>query len=946
MTARLLGTFIASVFLVATPSMVAADETGKPRSANQLLHAGEYEVAAAEFRKSLSDKSNVEDAIGLGECLFETGRYDEATAILDSVRHAEASSATWNLLAAKVAGARGDYENAIEYARRAKDIDRNSCVARLLIAQYLETIGQPDKALREYEWFDRLVRHRLPIDAANLTAAGTGFYRYSVLTQHENLVGRTRHVLQKIYQKAYQILDPNYWPARLAVADLLREKFSYEEAASDYRIVLDMNTNAVRAHVGLGWIALDQWRFEYVDLHASEALDVNTNSVEALGLLATSRLMERRYQDAERLAKQILTINPNCVEGLALQASARFAQYDDAGAGKLIAKAKRINDKSAAPHQIIARSLSTRRQYPLSEKHFLKAVELEPSNAVVRADLGLMYMQWGDEAKARGPLEKAWKLDPFDARTKYTLDLLDDLDAFPRILTDHFDVRCDSGLDEVIAQQAADYLESIYDEICERFEIQLERRTIVEIFPTHSAFGVRVTAKPWIHTVGACTGWVIAVDIPRTGSDAHGPFDLPGVLRHEFVHTVTLAATNNRIPHWMTEGLAVYHEDLPRSYEWSRGLARRLRHDELFTLETIDWGFARPRRQDDRAMAYAQGEWMCEFLYERFGDGIINVMLRDFRDGKTQAEIFRKHTKMSKAEFDAAFLVWARKDAATWGFDLDKPDDPMETKKLVEARPKDAGVIARHALALLEDDRIDEASAAAESSLKLDANSNALAHEVIMRTLSGELQTIRDAAKAKQHEDKILEHARTVLTLDPQNRRARTVLAYHHLGRKDVEAALPHLLDLADLPPVDPHVHLELAKIFDALGDDAKALPHWKACLIDFEHDPQIPAAMATIHIRAGRTTEAKEWFEQALRIAPFSTAIGNDYAEMLMRMGKTNDAIEQYRLLCRVKPDDAKFHTACALALLKSGHHDEAKQFAIRAVALDPKSAARTLID
>ena len=40
------------------------------------------------------------------------------------------------------------------------------------------------------------------------------------------------------------------------------------------------------------------------------------------------------------------------------------------------------------------------------------------------------------------------------------------------------------------------------------------------------------------------------------------------VLRHEYSHTITLAATDNRIAHWMTEGLAVWEEQTPLKWEW------------------------------------------------------------------------------------------------------------------------------------------------------------------------------------------------------------------------------------------------------------------------------------------------------------------------------------------------------------------------------------------
>ena len=44
---------------------------------------------------------------------------------------------------------------------------------------------------------------------------------------------------------------------------------------------------------------------------------------------------------------------------------------------------------------------------------------------------------------------------------------------------------------------------------------------------------------------------------PRDDPETMGAYDYARVLRHEYVHTITLGLTGNRIWHWMTEGLAV-----------------------------------------------------------------------------------------------------------------------------------------------------------------------------------------------------------------------------------------------------------------------------------------------------------------------------------------------------------------------------------------------------
>ncbi|NOX59926.1 MAG: tetratricopeptide repeat protein, partial [Planctomycetes bacterium] len=170
----------------ATPKpKLSADEL--LRLAQQQLNTGMYDLAESGFHALLDDEDcQIRDdcqavaSLGLAECLFATGRYDDAASILSDGQESSGDSADWYVLRAEVAGAVGDYKEGIRLARKARGKDQTSCKARLVLARFLEAIGESDAALDEYRWFDRLVQHRLPIDAENLTAAGAGFYRYSV----------------------------------------------------------------------------------------------------------------------------------------------------------------------------------------------------------------------------------------------------------------------------------------------------------------------------------------------------------------------------------------------------------------------------------------------------------------------------------------------------------------------------------------------------------------------------------------------------------------------------------------------------------------------------------------------------------------------------------------------------------------------------------------------
>ena len=356
----------------------------------------------------------------------------------------------------------------------------------------------------------------------------------------------------------------------------------------------------------MGEVALQSLGFEKVERRVELALETNPNHAPALHLQAKKLIAERRYRQAKDVCAQALAINPNDVGALSLSAAASTCLHDHRDPERMRTRVAAINPRCARWHRTLGDALSGIRQYAASEKEFRKAIELEPTEVNARTELGMMYMEWGLEDKARDALDGAWELDPFNERTKFTLELLDSLQRFATHESAHFIIRHDAERDPGLGAYIAAYLEGIYEIVTNDYDVALNQKTILEIFPTQREFAVRITGKPWIHTIGACTGRVIALASPRQSAQLMGPYDWARVLKHEFVHTVTLAATQNRIPHWFTEGLAVSQEEMSRDFAWSELLADAVRRDRLFTLESIDWGFIRPQRPDDRHLAYAQ----------------------------------------------------------------------------------------------------------------------------------------------------------------------------------------------------------------------------------------------------------------------------------------------------------------------------------------------------
>jgi len=915
------------------------------RQADEQRMHGDCAGASAAYAELRQDDATRLDALlGLVECRLATGRYAEARALLAAEAEDGEGSARIALARARVAREVGEYAEAINYCRTGLQVDSRNPGTRLELCELLETVGQRDEALKEYEWFEQLVLRQLPIKADELTAVGQGFYRYSVLSRDPNLTQRTRHVLTQIFQVACERIDRTYWPARIAAADLLREKFNVHEAREDYIAALEINTNAVEAHVGLGRLALEDWDFEAIEGYVSAALAINSNSVAAFNLRCAGKLLERQYVEAAVAADRALAINPNDLEALGLMAAALTAQSRTEDAGAFVSRAALINPCSRVVHEVIAGTLSGLRRFPESEARYQQAIACEPTAAAPRTELGMMYMQWGDESKARDALETAWKLDPFNDRTKNTLDLLDRLDRFAQISTERYVVRYDPERDEVIARYFANYLETIYDEVCRDYDATLARPTVIEIFPSHTEFGVRIHGKPWIHTIGACTGWVIAVDAPRVGGDLPGAYNFAEVLRHEFTHTVTLAVTRNRIPHWFTEGLAVMQEQSDRPYGWTAQLADAVRRGELYTLDSIDWGFMRPRKPDGRQQAYAQSEWMCEYLTATHGYEVINRMLQLFADGKSQPDVIREITGAGPGQFDTQFAEWATAQVRSWGFDLTPPEVVDDLRRAAEEKPEDSAVLARLASAELDADDPEAALAAATRCLDIAAD-NSKAMEVLLRATARLLHKPMEPSARQAMEDEAAEVAERLLAADARNRHALAARSAVHMRRKEYELALPLLHRLIEVWPIDPYAAEALAEIYFTREDFAAAQPFVLAAARANTHDLQAAQRAGEVCERLGQLPDARFWYLRALHNDPLAEAPHLRLAEVAMRLNDLPAAVEEYRVLCRIAPHSAKYHADCALAYRKLGDVANMREFAERAVKLDPHSPAAALL-
>src|SRR5215470_1623149 len=506
----------AAALLISSLVLAAPEDADALHHARELYLKGDYDGAESEYRQiAARPATRIAAHVGWTDVDDQRGRYREAIERLRSVESEGQSSSDWHAALASMLEQVGDYDAAIQHGRKALEIADDNCKARAELGELLERLGRRDEAIEVYAWFERLLQDHLPERAEDLTYAGRGFYRYSVLTRHENLKERCKYVLQEVFQEAFDFVDSRYWPARLAAADLLLEKHNTTEAADDFKRILESNPKAADAYVGLAVAALEDWNFDEVERRATMALDINPNSVPALMALGRCRMLERKYGDAEQAARRILMVNPRAIDGLSLLAVAQLRSEKRSESAETVRQLEKIVPKSALLHFEMGFWLSAARQYRDAEAEFKKAIDFDPTWVDPRTEMGQMYMQSGDEASARRVLEASWNLDSFNHQTFNVLELLDELEKFARHDTTHFSLRFDPQEDAVIVPFFSARLERVYGDVTKEFSAVPTTQTAIEIFPAHSRFSVRIAGRPWIATMGACTGPVIAMDAPR-----------------------------------------------------------------------------------------------------------------------------------------------------------------------------------------------------------------------------------------------------------------------------------------------------------------------------------------------------------------------------------------------------------------------------------------------
>ena len=690
-------------------------------------------------------------------------------------------------------------------------------------------------------------------------------------------------VIAAMLARARTDLDRLYWPAHLAESALLFSKDNRKEGGDAVMQALGLNPRAAAAWRLLGEAAVDGFNFDAAEQAARrlETLAAPGASADAAMILARARMRQNDPDGALEALAPALAAYPAMRQLLALRAGAAALQYDQAATDRLLVEFDALSPGSPDAYFQVGRAMAGARQYEESERYLDEAMRRAPHRSEPVTELGLMLMQAGRDERAREVLTRAGELDPFNTRAGNSLKLVTELLARPTIESDHFIVRYAPGPDEVLAREMPALLEGMRERVSGRgpggIDHDVPGKTLIDLMPDHRAFAVRIAGITAIHTMAAATGPLIAMESPREGGGHTGPYDWLRVVRHEYVHTVTLSRTRNRIPHWFTEAAAVYLEDAPRDYATCKLLDAAYQSGTLFDMAEINLAFVRPQKPTDRSQAYAQGHWMYQFIVQRWGERAPLDLMDLYAAGQREASAFQRVLGVSQEEFLAAFHEWAGGELASWG--------------MGPRRPSVRELLVREMAA-------DETKAAA-----LEEALGNLLDAAGWAALTGEpggSWRPQLPVPTQAMVDRWLE-------ADPAHPDLLELAVELALGPKQeaTEDMAPMLERYAAARPVDPLPHKLLARLY--LGTEPeRAAPHLEFLDAREQSSAAYAAELARRYAARGDMPRAVEKARRATIVSPFDAASRELLAGLLVQSGDLAGAEAQVQTLVVLEPGRA----------------------------------------
>ncbi len=604
--------------------------------------------------------------------VFHQGRYDIVVQVCEYAQRRGQPSWEWRVLHFEALAGLGRYEEAFEEAKKTSERFRTDLGALLRLHAYFRTHGHKEEAramLADINAAAKAVpkKERSTLDLVHLGKAALllGADPAKVIEQY--------FAPAKAVKPKGREVPPGRYEAHLASAELAMEKEDLKRAGEEYAAALRLLPNDPEALFGMARALYPSDReagASYLDKVRAEA-PLHSG---ALLLQAESAINFEQYAAAAERLDLVESVNPRHPESHAYRAILAELEHNDpaAFARERNAALSVWKDNPQIDH-LIGRVLSRKYRYEEGAEAQRRALAFDPDFVPAKLQLALDNLRLSR-------LDEAWPLakevaaaDPYNILA-YNLEILEkEIASFGSVKTKDFILRLPPKEAEIYGDRVVEILTEAKQVLGAKYGLMIEKPTLVEFYPDQQDFAIRSFGSlGGDGLLGVCFGSVVTMNSP--GSITAAKSNWEATLWHEYCHVITLTATNNKMPRWLSEGISVY-EETQRQPNWGQSMnpdyrKKILGENGLTPVRDMSQAFFQAKDSMAVMFAYYQSMLVVEHIVDNYGIGKLRAILADLGKGVLVNEAIARHT-VPMEEFEQSFVLAARKRAADYGPGVD-----------------------------------------------------------------------------------------------------------------------------------------------------------------------------------------------------------------------------------------------------------------------------------
>jgi tetratricopeptide (TPR) repeat protein len=355
---------------------------------------------------------------------------------------------------------------------------------------------------------------------------------------------------------------------------------------------------------------------------------------------------------------------------------------------------------------------------------------MDPDYLPAKLQLALDYLRLGRVDDAWPLAREVAEADEYNVLA-FNLEILqEEIESFASIKSDDFIIRMPPEEAEIYGDRVLEILTEADQILGEKYGLTIEEPTLVEFYPNQQDFAIRSFGSlGGAGLLGVCFGSVVTMNSP--GSVTAGKNNWEATLWHEYCHVITLTATKNKMPRWLSEGISVY-EEVQREPNWGQKMSPTYREmilegEALTMISEMSQAFFQAESGQDIMFAYYQSMLIVEFLVDNYGLEALRGILSDLGEGILINDAIANHT-VTMPELEVSVAEYAFELAENYGPGVDwtKPDpeevNPMSSiavQLFLKRNPTNFWALQTHTYRLLEQSKWKEAAESAEALIQL-----------------------------------------------------------------------------------------------------------------------------------------------------------------------------------------------------------------------------------